>query len=240
MLLLRRNKMIVFLAIVATLTSGIVQAEGGLSIQGTRIIYPQGARQVSVSLTNSSSTDSYLVQSRVEDAAGNKTSDFIVTPPLYLSGPKNENVVRLMFLGKTLPTDRESLYYFIEKAIPSLDKSKIQGGSVLLLATANRIKLFVRPKGLTQDIHAAPQGLVFNKLGNTLHISNPSPYYVTMVDIKYGDNALTSIMVAPKSQIIQTLPPQIADSITYHTLNDFGGATEQIRKALSTISTNKK
>ncbi|EIC85710.1 fimbria/pilus periplasmic chaperone [Serratia sp. M24T3] len=208
------------------------QAEGGLSIQGTRIVYPQGSKQVSISMTNSSTTESFLVQSRVEDAAGNKTQDFIVTPPLYLSGPKNENVVRIMHVGKELPGDRESLYYFIEKAIPSLDKSKVTSGSVLMLATANRIKLFVRPKGLTQDVNTAPQSLHFYKTGNTLHISNPSPYYLTMTEIKYGNEDIPGIMIAPKEQATLPLPAGNTHTISYRTINDFGGNSDIIKKKI--------
>lgn len=219
--------------VIAAITPQRAQAEGGLSIQGTRIIYPQGARQVSVSLTNSSSTDSYLVQSRIEDAQGNKTTDFIVTPPLYLSGPKNENVVRVMYMGGALPTDRESLYYFVEKAIPSLDKTKIQEGNVLLLATANRIKLFVRPQGLTQDINTAAQDLQFTQSGQLLHISNPSPYYVTLTDIQYGIHNLDTLMIAPKSQLSQTVPEKSVNRVSYHAINDFGGTSNLINKTVS-------
>ncbi|WAT00746.1 fimbria/pilus periplasmic chaperone [Rouxiella chamberiensis] len=219
--------------VIAAITPQRAQAEGGLSIQGTRIIYPQGARQVSVSLTNSSSTDSYLVQSRIEDAQGNKTTDFIVTPPLYLSGPKNENVVRVMYMGGALPTDRESLYYFVEKAIPSLDKTKIQEGNVLLLATANRIKLFVRPQGLTQDINTAAQDLQFTQSGQLLHISNPSPYYVTLTDIQYGIHNIDTLMIAPKSQLSQTVSEKSVNRVSYHAINDFGGTSNLINKTVS-------
>ncbi|KAB8312635.1 hypothetical protein EH228_06380 [Erwinia endophytica] len=101
----------------ACLASLSAMAEGGISIQGTRIVYPQSAKQESLAISNSSTTDSFLVQSWVEDASGRKTHDFVVTPPLYLSGPKNENTLRLMYVGGAAPADRESLYYFIAKAI---------------------------------------------------------------------------------------------------------------------------
>ncbi len=227
-----KNKATLFLILSAIFAPIFAQAEGGLSIQGTRIIYPLGSKQVGISMTNSSATDSFLVQSRVEDAAGKKTQDFIVTPPLYLSGPKNENVVRIIHVGKALPGDRESLYYFIEKAIPSLDKSQVTGGSVLLLATANRIKLFVRPKGLTQDVNTAPQSLQFHKIGNTLHILNPSPYYLTITEMKYDNKDIPGIMVAPKEQATLALPASKSQKITYRTINDFGGNTDIINKKI--------
>ena len=225
-----RIRLLFSVVILASLASGLAQAEGGLSIQGTRIVYPQGAKQVSVSLMNSSTTDSFLVQSWVEDATGKKSPDFIVTPPLYLSGPKNENIVRVMYAGGDLPTDHESLYYFIEKAIPSLDKSKIGNGNVLLIAAANRIKLFIRPKGLLQDVNSAANTLRFDRVGNKLQITNSSPYYLTLTDIIYNHQEINSFMIAPKSQLMQTLPVGSDKTITYHYINDFGGTSDSIKK----------
>lgn len=60
-------------------------AEGGISVQGTRIIYPQNAKEQTLRVNNSSSTASFLVQSWVEDAHGKKCDDFVVTPPCFLA-----------------------------------------------------------------------------------------------------------------------------------------------------------
>jgi fimbrial chaperone protein len=129
----------VFSGICICLTSLPALAEGGISIQGTRIIYPQNTKQQSLSVRNSSSADSFLVQSWVEDAEGHKTSDFVVTPPLYLSGPKNENTLRLMRVAGAPVQGRETLYYFVAKAIPSFDDKKDAGKNVLRIATASRM-----------------------------------------------------------------------------------------------------
>jgi fimbrial chaperone protein len=75
----------------------VVMAKGGISVSGTRIIYPKESRQEIVSVRNSSATNSFLVQSWVENAAGEKQGKFVVTPPLYLSSPGNENKLRLIF-----------------------------------------------------------------------------------------------------------------------------------------------
>ncbi|WP_336192721.1 fimbria/pilus periplasmic chaperone [Hafnia paralvei] len=80
-------------------------AEDGITIQGTRIVYLQDAKQASLSVSNTSITDSVLGQSWVENASGHKTTDFVVTPPLYLSGPKDENTLRLIHTGGPLLTD---------------------------------------------------------------------------------------------------------------------------------------
>lgn len=50
----------------------LVVAKGGISVSGTRIIYPKESRQEIISIRNSSGTDSFLVQSWVENAGGEK------------------------------------------------------------------------------------------------------------------------------------------------------------------------
>ncbi|EQA1624986.1 fimbria/pilus periplasmic chaperone [Enterobacter asburiae] len=216
----------------ACLTTLPTLAEGGISIQGTRIVYPQDAKQASLSVSNSSTTDSFLVQSWVEDASGHKTSDFVVTPPLYLSGPKNENTLRLIHTGGGLPADRETLYYFTAKAIPSVGDSKDTGAAVLRIATANRIKLFVRPAGLKPSPDKAPGLLEFHQQGGELVISNPTPYYLTLTGMTSGGKALKDMMVSPRGTVTDPLPAGHGSTVTYRTINDYGTTTPAVTAAI--------
>lgn len=79
-------------------------AEGGNTIQGTRIVYLHDAKQASLPVSNTSIRDSVLGQSWVGNASGQKTTDFVVTPPLYLSGPEDEQTLRLIHTGGPLLT----------------------------------------------------------------------------------------------------------------------------------------
>lgn len=210
------------------LTSLSALADGGISLGGTRIIYPQNSRQESLSINNSSSTASFLVQSWVENAQGQKSSDFVATPPLYVSGPKNENVLRLMKVRADLPGDRESLYYFVAKAIPAMDdKDKTSGGNVLRIAAAMRIKLFVRPAGLTPAVDKAPAALSFHLAGGQLEINNPTPYYITLINMRVSNKHVEDTMVAPKNTTRVSLPAA-GSSITFSTINDYGGVSTPI------------
>lgn len=222
-------KLTIILIISATSLSSLsALAEGGISIQGTRIVYPQAAKQHSLSVSNSSAEDSFLVQSWIEDASGHKTSDFIVTPPLYLSGPGNENKLRLMHIGSPLPHDRETLYYFIAKAIPSIDPKKESDKNVLRVAAATKIKLFVRPEGLRVLVKDAPSQLTFRRDDRQLVITNPTPYYVTMTNIKSGPKDIKDIMIPPMDSARIIIPFGTADEIKYNTLNDYGSITPAI------------
>jgi len=200
-------------------------ADGGVSIQGTRIIYGQGVRQERISVKNSSATDSFLVQSWVEDAEGKKTDDFIVTPPLFLSSPKNENLIRLMYVGGSLPKDKEKLYYFISKEIPSINDNNYHDKSTLLISTASKIKLFVRPSGLNVDVEKARTMLIFSQAERKMDIYNPSPYFITLTDINYGERKIKDVMVAPLSHTYEELPAIKSQVVSFRTINDYGAVT---------------
>jgi len=211
---------------------GTAFADGGISLQGTRIVYPQKEHQQTISVRNSSSTESFLIQSWVEDAAGHKSRDFIVTPPLYVSAPGNENTMRVMLTNSALPQDRETIYYFVSKAIPSINDDA-KGHSVLKLSAANRIKLFVRPAGLKVDIDKAPGMLTFHRAGNKLEINNPTPYYLTMTHIESGGKTLSDIMVAPESKATEILPAGSGNSVSYETIGDYGNKTARQTKSVN-------
>lgn len=200
--------------------SASVMADGGISVVGTRFVYPQGEKQLSIKANNTSKTESFLVQSWVENEIGEKTKDFIVTPPLYVSKPQKGTSLRLVYAGPELPKDRETLYYFIAKSIPAVEKDKTEGKSVLVIAMATRLKVFVRPYGLKPDISEAPSKMLFRKAGKNLEINNPTPYYVTMTELRAGSQTLKNIMVPPKGKITVNL--LVGNKVSFRTIDDYG------------------
>lgn len=84
------------------------------------------------------------------------------------------------------------------KAIPSVNKAKTENNNVLQLAILSRIKLFVRPNNLAMQPEEALSQLRFERVGSHLKISNASPYYITLVNLKLGGQTLDNIMIAPK------------------------------------------
>lgn len=205
---------------------------GSIIFGGTRIIYPLGQKQVSMSVRNTSEKSHLLVQSWVEQSDENRSKEFIVTPPLYVSWPGNENILRLIYVGASAATDRETLYYFNSKAVPSVDKKQMEGKNMLIVATVTRIKLFLRPEGLIPAVEKAPGEIKFHRDGGKLRINNPTPYYLTLVEIKTGGNKLPDTMVPPLSSTTLPLPSSSGGSVTYRSINDFGAATPEILKEL--------
>lgn len=222
------KKLVASVMLIAALLPTLAHAGGGIVLGGTRVIYPAGQKEASISVRNTSETSRFMVQSWVEDKNGEKTSDFIVTPPLYVSNPGSENTLRLMYAGPALSPDRETLFYLTAKAIPAVDKSETAGKNVLMLSAATRIKLFVRPAGLKPSPADAVSKLTFSRNGLVVTVSNPTPYYITLTDMKAGSQALKdSVMVPPVGTKTFSLPAGQAGALSYRTINDYGGLTDE-------------
>ncbi len=195
---------------------------GGVALGATRVIYPQGDKQVSLPVTNSSASNVFLIQSWVANADGTKSADFVVTPPLFVIQPKNENVLRIMYVGPALPADRESVFYLNSKAIPSVDKHKLQG-NVLQIATQSVIKLFIRPANLPSSSVDAPAAMRCHLENGHVTLFNPSPYYLSLVELYIGNVKQTNTMVPPKGSLILNAPGD--GRVKFETVNDFGADT---------------
>jgi len=213
----------IFATFLAALSVPAAQA-GGIALGATRLIYPQGQQQVSLPLINTAGDVSFLVQSWVANADGSKAANFIVTPPLFVMKPKKENKLRIIYNGPMLPQDRESVFYINSKAIPSVPKESLQGNT-LQIATQSVIKLFMRPQGLTTHSVDAPKSLTCQLSNGKVTVTNPSPYYVTLVQFTVNGKKLANSMVAPKSSLTVNVAGMTRGAVRFGTLNDYGAAT---------------
>ncbi|WP_313276712.1 type 1 fimbria chaperone FimC [Kosakonia cowanii] len=207
--------------------SSAVNAEGGISLGATRVIYPAEAKQTSLAVNNSDKKSRFLINSWVENEQGQRVKTFAVTPPLFVSEPNSENTLRIIYVGPPLPGDRESLFWLNVKAIPSVDKESMAGKNVLHLAILSRIKLFVRPSTLVDPASDAPAALSFAREGNALKITNNSPYYLSLVNVHINQRKLNNVMVAPKKSTQVVLPSDAPGDLTFQTVNDYGAVTAE-------------
>ncbi|WP_434721016.1 fimbria/pilus periplasmic chaperone [Providencia sp. Je.9.19] len=198
---------------------------GGVALGATRVIYPLDSKQTSLALTNSDEKNRFLIQSWIENDKNEKTTDLIITPPLFVSNANSENTLRIIRNEGNLPKDRESLYWLNTKAIPSVDRNDIKDKNVLQIAILSRIKIFIRPANLPTSSGDAAGTLSFSRKGKDLIINNPSPYYVTLINLKLGTQPLNNIMVAPMSKTPITTTSMNSNSVSYQTIDDYGGSS---------------
>lgn len=197
---------------------------GGIALGATRVIYPENEKQVSLPVMNTADNMSFLVQSWISNADGSKATNFILTPPLFVMKEKKENKLRIIYNGPMLPQDRESVFYVNSKAIPSVPKESLQGNT-LQIATQSVIKLFMRPQNLSSRAVDAPKTLRCQFSHGHLSITNPSPYYVTLVQFDVAGKRLSNTMVAPKSTLTVNKAGFRKGEVRFATINDYGATT---------------
>lgn len=197
---------------------------GGVGLGATRLIYNEGAKQISIAVRNTDAKGAFLLQSWIENYKGVKTEDFMITPPLNVIKPASENVLKIIQIENNLPKDRESVYWLTVKAIPGAYEKKNTNDNVLQIASASRIKIFWRPKGLNVKSENAHTMLSVSKKNNDVVLTNSSPYYLSLVEVKVGHRAMNPVMVPPKESV--NLGGIQGNSISFQTVNDYGARTK--------------
>lgn len=219
-------------------TGSMTAAHANVIIAGTRVIFPAADGEVTVRLTNQNSTPA-LVESWVDNGDPMSTPDkvktpFLITPPLFRMEPNRDQSLRILFThsDQPLPTDRESVFWLNVLEVPPKPSSLVtQNANTLQMAIRSRLKLFYRPTGLAGDPVKAPGELTFKASGAAVVAHNPTPYYVTITDIRVTVGGVAhkvdAGMVAPMSDL--SLPvsdlkqaPAAGSAIDYHCLNDYG------------------
>lgn len=208
----------------------ISQAQAAIALDRTRVVFDGAQKSVSLNISNQNKQLPYLAQGWVEDKDGQKIqSPLTVLPPVQRIEPGKPSQVKVQSLPtvKTLPQDRESLYYFNLREIPP----KSTKPNTLQIALQTRIKLFYRPAGIAIDKNAPPpqESLTLSRQGNSFMVNNPTPYYVTLVDADKSVNGsgikgFEPMMIAPKSQMPLTVSAAaVGNSPVLTYVNDYGG-----------------
>ncbi|WP_158784094.1 molecular chaperone [Pantoea sp. BAV 3049] len=217
-----------FLAICSLLLP-VVASAGGVGLGTTRLVYHAGDKQASLDIRNTHTTSPFLIQTWLDNSAGTKTQDFVVVPPLSVLRPNNENTLRVIFTGKGLPADRETLYWMTVKAIP---QSESQGNNTLQLAAASRIKVFYRPAGLTEKVTEAHKKITGSLNKGQLTLKNPTPYYLTLITLRVDGKEIKPLMLPPKGSAVVPGTFNGAKNFSYQTINDYGAWTTLLSKKL--------
>ena len=123
----------------------------------------------------------------------------------------------------TLPSDRESLFYYNVREIPP----KSGKANTLQIALQTRIKLFWRPKALEKIDMKKPWQfkVTLTRSGQDYTVNNPTPYYVIISDASTQKKGLTAagfkpLVMPPKTSQPLKAKMNSAPVLTY--INDYG------------------
>ncbi|MDD9339469.1 MAG: molecular chaperone [Providencia heimbachae] len=198
-------------------------ANAGVIIGGTRIIYNEGNKDVSISVENPDKIP-YLIQSWIDNKE-KKQSDFTITPPLFRLNADKTNALRIFLTENKLPSDKESLFWLNIKTIPATERTE----NSLQIAFKTQIKLIYRPKAL-KDINFIEEQkkLTWSKSGNHITVQNPTPYFMNFQSITFNGKKVNDVSYAAP---FSTTSFEINDttdrgSVQWEIINDYGAASE--------------
>lgn len=217
------------------LTSYLPASQAALTLNGTRVVFDSDKRSASLIVANPSDR-TFAVQTWVNTAADDTTTavPFIPSPPLFRINPGKEQHIQINGLPNTLPTDRESLFYFNIQEIPQVNANE---SNVLNIALRTRIKLFYRPAQLKDNPVTGLKELQWSiELANAkpqLRVNNPTPFHVSFARIEVkGDGQQLVLhnaeMLAPLSSqtyALDGITPQAGLQVEFSAINDYGGYT---------------
>ncbi len=220
----------------------------GVVMTGTRIIFPAQAKEKTIQLQNK---DKYpnLVQIWLDSGDENSTPEtanapFVVNPQIFKIQPYQGQMIRLIFNGdaSTLAQNQESLFYLNFSEIPAIQNS-VADRNKLMVIFKNRIKVFYRPKNLSDKPEQLAQNLNYSFAQHgkrtAIKIQNNSSYYanISKIQLFVNDQLIDekkSKMIAPKSSIEWSINQSLTTSNTQmkiSLINDYGvSITHPIQK----------
>ncbi|EMN5548496.1 fimbrial chaperone [Enterobacter cloacae] len=223
--------------LLASVSVFALNASADIVISGTRIIYPESAKDVTVSMDNRG-TRPLLVQTWLDDGRDSTNPQelklpFIVTPPVSRVEPQKGQTVRITWLGQTLPKDKESLFWFNVLEVPPKAKES-DNQSMLQLAFRTRIKLFFRPTGLKGEPTEAAKNLKWSQTRQgqkvVLSAKNDSPYYVSLASASLISGGkryeIETHYIEPfssQAMNVKNAPLTGNSKIIWQAINDYGG-----------------
>ncbi|ETT09259.1 PapD pilus/flagellar-assembly chaperone N-terminal domain protein [Providencia alcalifaciens PAL-2] len=197
-------------------------AYAGVIIGGTRVIYSEGNKDVSISVENPDKIP-YLIQSWIDGIDEKKQSDFTITPPLFRLNPEKTNALRIFLTENKLPQDKESLFWLNIKTIPATERTE----NSLQIAFKTQMKLIYRPSIFKNvNFEEEQKKLTWSKSGKMLSVNNPTPYYMNFQSITFNGKKVNDVSYAAP---LTTTTFEINDmatsgTIKWEVINDYGAA----------------
>lgn len=234
--------LLLLLAAVVSATIALAASPGGaqtgIGTDRTRYLYPEGTRQVGVTLTQHARAN-YLVQAWVrgiDPVSGdvkNESTPFFLKQPLVKTMPDGRYGFQVIQTKPVMVSDRESVYLLSFRLIPAEEKSAAYSSRANVVMTYN-VKLFYRPQKLKDgSVEDAAKALRFSRQGSLLKVNNPTPYWVTFYSVQVGNVQLSESslrqMVPPFGGADYSLPGAASGSkVTWRLINERGDLTRSV------------
>lgn len=190
-LMRRRHALLVKVVLLCLAGFSCLQAEAGIMVERTRLIFEEGQQERSLTLAN---TNDYpvIMQTWVDNGEGSSVPDAVVSAMVPLPGvfrlqPNEIRHLRVLYANDPLPGDRESVFWLNLYEIPLLPADLHTEQARLLVGINTQIKIFYRPKNLPSSSGDVSRQLAFRLEetadGWVLVCHNRSPYFASFASL---------------------------------------------------------
>lgn len=220
------------------------QAWASVVMTGSRIVYSESSKDYSIQFNNKDEFPN-IVQvwtdvDNPESTPETENSPFSIFPSVFKIRSKGGQMVRLVYTGAKVASDRESIFYLNFLQIPSI--SKADASNKMLVMLRSRLKIFYRPNGIEGSPQNVVNSLTFKIIkerdGVYLNAKNNSGYYATLINGKLtlaGKDFTVPVNMIPPYETSRwyvgsntVIPNYSSTSQFYFTLvNDQGGLTSE-------------
>lgn len=159
----------------------------------------------------------------------NLHTPLVVVPPLFKLEPGESRNLRVMLSSRQeIAAGRERVYWLNIYQIPPNTQSDGEKGKKVILPLRIRLKVFVRPAGLKAPDENIGESLIFtlkkgSSTNRSLLITNPTPYNMTLGELRLGGKQLTTMMIAPGASTAVPLSPASASGLlSWSVIDDYG------------------
>ena len=204
----------------------------GIQPDATRVIYPAGKREVTLTLT-SKTPEPRLIQTWIDNGDADALPEtakvpFIIIPPIFRLNPEKGQTLRILHTGGPVPQDRESVFWLNVLEIPPKPDARTDH---IQLTVRTRMKIFYRPADLPGSPKEAYTQLRWRLISNTLECDNPSAFNVSFnhVGLKSANDSSgrqSGMCPARGKQTfaVDATPAQLAGGkLFFTTIDDRGG-----------------
>ncbi len=201
------------------------QAFSAIQIESSRVIYSAEYKSASLTVHNNAKKN-YIVQTWLDTDGTNSSKTMVVTPPLIKLTPDQSAVLRFIYSGTGLPTDRESVIWINVQEIPP----RATEPNVMQLAIRTRLKLFYRPTAIKTTLENEVRNLKIERRSKAVIINNNGPLHISLSQLivrnpKGQEQKISAPMVSPfSSQTLSFSEGSKVVGLTY--INDHGGIAD--------------
>lgn len=228
-----------------------LNAHAGMLVDKTRVIFHEGEDTQGINVMNINAYPAFVQvwvdTGDINNFTQSPDAPFVLIPPIFNLRADEVKSVKIIYDGKKLPADRESLFWINLYEVPAV-KTGLTQRQYLLMSMKTQLKLIYRPKSLRDNVTDAGESVSCTVEDNAplaLVCRNPSGYFLSYNDIsvsfrghRYQATAELDLMLPPFSTQrfgLKALPQAslgTGNNITFRLIND-AGEREEISHALN-------